>query len=672
MLAYKGMAIFPPVQNPSTSLWIQARYLESVAVLVATLLHRQICARRVVLYGFLALQALAVVLALVSVFEWNNFPKCYDDPTGTLTQFKKDSEYIVCAIWVITALLVLRMCPPQLGLRGIAVFRASTRWLPFTVRRFCRAFFSVHAGGEIPAFVRNNILLSVFFTIATELILTFYKSLVGWELIVGHSCKVMAFYFIYKAMVRVTLTEPYTYLFNDLTRMNMNLALAGKAAEAAMKDRTDVMVWLSNEIRAPFEGINTVLRGLRETALTEKQRMLVDVLDGTAANLMAVVNDVLDFFKLDAGNVGLQVQPTSLAEVVRGVLSGLDAELKERGVAPTIDISPSLPPTLLCDPTRVRQVLSNLISNSVKFSKGGLLKMRVAHQATGQPGLHQVSIEVTDTGMGADHELRQQLLSPIPVLQGLSSAMTGPGLGLVVVRQFVELMGGMLELTSDPGGHGSTVCVTLPLRQPLTGSGLAAQLSASNESEHLPMPPSFIAQEIPLEAALVEPMRLLVAEDNTICRAVMAGFARRLNCAVDFISVGPGAVQQFTEGTGSGGRAHRGSRPRSSSTNLHYDLIFLDLTVDREGAAAVARELRELRVMAPIVGLAGETGPTDEFGEIPVSEVLRKPVTYAQLVTSVRRWVPVVRSGIPDAPAQSASGPSAGHGPCLLETIVAD
>eukprot|EP00906_Rhabdomonas_costata_P030703 RCo043423 len=339
-LTYKGMGVFPfEDQNPSIQLWVAARFLESVMVLVATVVHQRLCEDLRWLVGFVAVQAVLMVGAFLMIFQWKVFPDCFDDNLNVLTTFKKTSEYVVCLVWLATIVYML-LIRPHCG----AVAWILQRGRDLAELCFCGSCRgSLGAGrfsgdgdkaltGNLPDYVRYNMVLSFLFCILTEFILTLYHGTVAWQCIFGHVCKVMSFYLIYKALVRATLSEPYTCLFNDLTRINEDLSRATQVAETALKQRSEVMAWMSHEIRTPLNGIIGMIELLHSAALTEEQMRVVKVMDGASTNLLVVINDILDFFKLDAGKMTLELIPTDVAELARSVVALYEPKMAEREV----------------------------------------------------------------------------------------------------------------------------------------------------------------------------------------------------------------------------------------------------------------------------------------------------------------------------------------------------
>lgn len=238
-------------------------------------------------------------------------------------------------------------------------------------------------------------------------------------------------------------------------------------AEAEFKSR--FLVTMSHEIRTPLNGVVGMIELLQGTPMSELQRRYTDVIHSSGRALMDVINDVLDFSKLEHGKVKLEIIGFDLERLVDDCIDVFAITKKSGAVVFNACIEPGTPLLVMGDPTRTKQVLINLVGNAFKFTQAGEvnLTIRLAPAESGQPRF--LRFEITDTGIGMDSEGRRQLFSAFTQADGsIARKYGGTGLGLTICKQLVELMGGTIGVESQQG-IGSTFWFTLPLRLPATG-----------------------------------------------------------------------------------------------------------------------------------------------------------------------------------------------------------
>jgi PAS domain S-box-containing protein len=254
-----------------------------------------------------------------------------------------------------------------------------------------------------------------------------------------------------------------------LERANRQLAAARDAATAASKAKSDFLAMMSHEIRTPLNGVIGLNELLLDTALTPEQRGLAASAGRSGEALLAVINDVLDFSKIEAGKLDLE----STAVDVRGLLHDVAELFAGQAASAGLDLLVEVDATVVArvdsDPTRLRQILSNLVSNAVKFTGHGQVTLR----ATVDDGRLRLAVE--DSGMGIDEQTRRRLFVPFEQADtSTTRQFGGTGLGLTISRHLAELLGGTLELDSTPG-EGSIFTLVLPApRRDVDGTGDSA------------------------------------------------------------------------------------------------------------------------------------------------------------------------------------------------------
>jgi signal transduction histidine kinase len=247
-----------------------------------------------------------------------------------------------------------------------------------------------------------------------------------------------------------------------LERQRTQLALvqARDTALRSSKLKTEFMSNMSHELRTPMTGILGVLELLRDSNLTEEQHEYVNIGYNSAQNLLRLLDDILDFAKIEAKSVVLEAVPTDLRGVVTEVRSSLAAEAVRKGLDLLTDVVDDVPARVLVDPDRLRQVLTNLTHNAIKFTEKGSVRISVRRLKSIAERC-RVRFEVSDTGIGIPVELQAQIFERF--VQGDGSATRrygGTGLGLTICKQLVELMEGQIEVVSTVG-QGSTFGFTL-------------------------------------------------------------------------------------------------------------------------------------------------------------------------------------------------------------------
>ena len=259
------------------------------------------------------------------------------------------------------------------------------------------------------------------------------------------------------------------------------LAEALEARDSAERQARHTMAFLasmSHEIRTPMNGVVGMAQLLRDSDLDAEQSETLDLVESSAHSLLAILNDILDVSKIEAGQVTLEAIPFDLGRLASDVCALLAMQAKEKGIHLQQHVSEHLPPALIGDPTRLRQVLTNLVHNAIKFTdEGGVDVVVVAEQA--DRDCADVLIEVRDTGVGIPADRLQRLFDRY---QQADSSVTrlhgGTGLGLSIARQLVTLMGGELTLESEEG-RGSIFSVSLRLPLPAIEADRPGQQAAT-------------------------------------------------------------------------------------------------------------------------------------------------------------------------------------------------
>jgi signal transduction histidine kinase len=412
-LAYKGMDIFQGYDaDLPTQLWIAARYMESISLLIAPLLLHRRSESRLVLLGYAA----ATALLLAAIFHWRIFPACYVEGTG-LTPFKKISEYVISLILLASAALLFRERD-----------------------RFDRG-------------VLRLLIASTTVTIASELAFTFYISVYGFSNLVGHFFKIMSFYFIYKALVETGLVRPYGLLFRDLKQSEEALRQYTAKLEARNEDLGAFAHTVAHDLSTPLAvivGFADILESTFDQMAGQEIRKHLRTMVASGHKMSNIIDELLLLAGVRTEQV--IVEALDMAGIVAEAQQRL-AHLTERHQA-EIAIPDTWPVALGYGPW-IEEVWVNYLGNALEY---GGRPPRIELGAEIEPD-GMARFWIRDNGPGISQEEQSRLF--IPFTHPGQAHTKGHGLGLSIVRRIVEKLGGQVDVESEPG-HGSTFSFTLP------------------------------------------------------------------------------------------------------------------------------------------------------------------------------------------------------------------
>ncbi|MDH4370194.1 MAG: response regulator, partial [Nitrospira sp.] len=243
------------------------------------------------------------------------------------------------------------------------------------------------------------------------------------------------------------------------------LALAKLAAEDATKAKAEFLANMSHEIRTPMNGVIGMTEILARTPLSETQRHYVETIHHSGDTLLTLINDILDFSKIEAGKLEIQSVPIDLRDIVERTVEQLAERAQRKGLHILADYDPSVPTAVMGDPIRIRQIVTNLLGNAIKFTQEGDVAVTVTAESalSAQDEVPRIKLAVTDTGSGISGEGQAKLFQSFSQVDGSSTRVHGgTGLGLSICKQLSGLMGGTIGVDSVMG-QGSTFWVILPM-----------------------------------------------------------------------------------------------------------------------------------------------------------------------------------------------------------------
>ena len=381
---------------------------------------------------------------------------------------------------------------------------------------------------------------------------------------------------------------------------------AKKQAEAATIAKSNFLASMSHEIRTPLNGVLGMAQSLVSDGLLADQREKVDIILESGRTLTALLNDVLDLSKIEAGKIEISTADGELGVALDRLRQLFLSKAVERGLNIDLDIAPGLPRLLNYDPVRVRQCVGNLLSNAIKFTERGKVSVKVGSHEV-EPGRWMITIAVTDTGIGMTRGVMDKLFSTFTQADAtISRRFGGSGLGLAITRQLARLMGGDVVVESEPG-RGSTFTLTFK-----ADAANDAAIARSNE-------PAFpVVSDAGL--ARLRGIKILLVDDNAVNRQVVKLFTAPL-------------APKFVE-------AVNGQEALDRLRDEAFDIVLLDVhmpVMDGKEAIKRMRASPESWSKLPVIALTADamSGDRERYLALGMTDYVSKPLDQRELTSKI-------------------------------------
>lgn len=411
------------------------------------------------------------------------------------------------------------------------------------------------------------------------------------------------------ALVAVILASAAGLLWFILSRFRhqqlliQQLDSSEKKVRETARIKENFMANMSHEIRTPLNAILGFTNLLKARQLDNTSSGFVSAIQKAGENLLAIINDILDLSKIEAGMVRIEAGPFSVRGLIHSIQTLFSEKVKEKGLALTAEIDPAVPDTLIGDATRLTQILVNLISNALKFTEKGGIDIQIYNKESNQHNI-QLGGAITDTGIGIEEHKLEAIFDRFHQAENsITRKYGGTGLGLSIVKDLILLQGGDITVESERG-KGTTFRFFIPY---------------TIASHQVPVPESVNISE--LRRSGQTPVKILVVDDNEMNRSLMEHLLNEWNLSFDMANNGNEALEKLKQSD--------------------YDLVLMDIQMpEMDGYSATRRIRTELGLDVPVIAMTAHAlaGEREKCLSSGMNEYISKPVNEKELYELINRF----------------------------------